>query len=84
MRDVLEDALGGECAGPYAPEEWAAIEQEVRTEGKRNQCYDHWWIPRPICEWGYDLAADAILPLLEPDESGNVCASTFHERCTAL
>lgn len=83
MRDVLTRELGGDCAGPFTPEEWAAIEDQTRNDAKREYCYDMWYIPRPICEWGYDMAADSILPYLEPDASGMVCAGAFYDRCTA-
>lgn len=83
IRDLLFKTFGHDCNGPYTEEEWAAIEEYARTEAKREHCYDMWYIPRPLCEWGYDLAADAILPYVGPDENGMVCASDYYERCTA-
>lgn len=82
IRDALISAAGGDCTGPYTPEAWAAIEDGVRNQGKRDYCYDLWYVPRPICEWSYDMAADAVFPHLEPDASGQVCASAFYDRCT--
>jgi hypothetical protein len=82
IRDALTSQAGGDCTGPYTPEAWAAIEDAVRNQGKRDYCYDLWYVPRPICEWSYDMAADAVFPYLEPDEAGQVCASDFYNRCT--
>jgi hypothetical protein len=83
IRDLLAGTFGQDCNGPYTEEEWAAIEEYARTEAKREHCYDMWYIPRPLCEWGYDMAADAILPYVGPDDSGMVCASGFYAQCTA-
>ncbi len=82
LRDLMTRTWQGDCGGPFTPEEWAATVEYARTEAKREHCYDLWYIPRPICEWGWDMAAGAVLPYLEPDESGMVCASAFYDRCT--
>ncbi len=82
MRDAIETLFRGDCAGPYSHDEWVAMKEDLHTTGKRDTCYDLWYIPRPLCEWAFDLTADQILANLEPDESGMVCASDFYARCT--
>jgi len=82
MREVVERSLGGECAGPFTPDQWNALVEQVRTQGKRDTCYSMWLIPRPICEWAYDFAADSVFEYLEPDTSGNVCAEDFYQACS--
>jgi hypothetical protein len=81
IRDQMVEVLGGECAGPFTADEWAAVVQGIRDR-KRDTCYDLWLIPRPICEWAYDLSVDNVLPYLAPDAEGRVCASTLYGRCT--
>lgn len=81
-RDVLERELGGECDGPFTPEEWDAVVLEVRTQGKIDACYQMWLIPRPICEWAYDFASDSVFEYLAPNASGFVCAEDFYRACS--
>lgn len=82
MRDYLKGAFGGECVGPLSSEEWAALVEQTRTQGKTDTCYQLWLIPRPICEWAYDFAADSVFEYLAPDASGNVCAEDFYQACS--
>ena len=82
MRDLLRRSFGGECGGPFTPDEWNALVEQTRTQGKRDTCYSMWLIPRPICEWAYDFAADSVFEYLEPDASGHVCAEDFYQACS--
>ena len=82
MRDTLKRVFGGECIGPVTPDEWAAIVEQTRTQGKVDTCYRLWLVPRPICEWTYDFVADSVFEYLAPDASGNVCAEDFYQACS--
>lgn len=81
LRDLVADALGGECAGPLSPDEWAALVTELATEGARDRCDDLSTVPRPLCEWAWGRVADALFSTIGPDESGNVCAADVYDRC---
>lgn len=82
VRDVLRGAMGGECGGPFTPDQWDAVVQQTKTQGKIDACYKMWLVPRPICEWAYDFAANGVFEYLEPDASGYVCADAFYRACT--
>ena len=82
MRDTMRQLMGAECIGPVTADEWAAVIEETRTQGKIDTCYQLWLIPRPICEWTYDFAADRVFEYLAPDASGMVCAEAFYRACS--